>query len=105
MRIGLDILSEVAGRSSGTETYLQGFFQALQRINEGRHQFFLFVNAGNREFYTIPDRYFTQVRFPFSSRRQFLRVLSQLSLIPFHARRLSLDVVNFLGTTGAFALG
>ena len=105
MRIGLDILSEVAGRSSGTETYLQGFLKGLANVNNAQHEFFLFVNSGCEEFYRPPDERFHQVHFPFSNRRRPLRVLTQLSLIPYHARRLDLDVVNFLGTTGAPFVG
>jgi glycosyltransferase involved in cell wall biosynthesis len=105
VRIGLDILSEVAGRSSGSETYLQGFLKGLASINNAEHNFFLFVNSGCEEFYHPPDERFHQVHFPFSNRRRPLRVLSQLSLIPYHSRRLKLDVVNFLGTTGAPFVG
>lgn len=105
MRIGLDILSEIAGQSSGTETYLQGFLNALIRVNNGEHQFFCFVNSGNKALYRIQDRSFQQVCFPFSNTIRPLRVLSQLLLMPYYARRLRLDVVNFLGTTGAFFVG
>lgn len=105
MRIGLDILSEVAGRSSGTETYLQGFLKGLANVNNAQHEFFLFVNSGCEEFYRPLDGRFHQVHLPFSNRRRPLRVLTQLSLIPYHARRLNLDVVNFLGTTGAPFVG
>jgi len=101
VRIGLDILSEVAGRSSGTETYLKGFLKGLANVNNAQHEYFLFVNSGCEELYHPPD----QVHFPFSNRHRPLRVLTQLSLIPYHARRLSLDVVNFLGTTGAPFVG
>jgi glycosyltransferase involved in cell wall biosynthesis len=106
LRVGLDLLSEVAGQSSGTETYLMGFLNALAGLNRGgEHEFFLFLNPGNEEFYRTHVPGFPVVHFPFSSRRQEWRVLSQLSLIPVQARRLRLDVVNFLGTTGAFAVG
>src|SRR5215831_2281858 len=104
LRIGLDILSEVAGRSSGTETYLKGFLNALVRINKGRHQFFCFVNSGNKNLYSFEDASFSQVTFPFSNVYRPLRVMTQLGLFPYYARKLSLDVVNFLGTTGAFGL-
>ena len=99
------MLSEVAGRSSGTETYLQGFLKGLASVDNAQHEFFLFVNSGCEEFYRPSDERFHQVHFPFSNRRRPLRVLTQLSLIPYHARRLNLDVVNFLGTTGAFFVG
>ncbi len=99
------MLSEVAGRSSGTETYLKGFLKGLASVNNAKHEFFLFVNSGSEEFYHSPDARFHQVHFPFSNRRRPLRVLTQLSLIPYHARRLDLDVVNFLGTTGAPFIG
>ena len=102
MRIGLDILSEVAGLSSGTETYLRGFLGGLSRVADPGDEFFLFVNSGCAESYQPPDKRFRQVHFPFSNRRRPLRVATQLSLIPYNARRLNLDVVNFLGTTGAF---
>jgi glycosyltransferase involved in cell wall biosynthesis len=105
MRIGLDILSEIAGRSSGTETYLLGFLRALEQVGRGQHQIYLFVNSANDDFYKKVVPAFEYVRFPFSSRYRPLRALSQLSLVPFHARRLDLDVVNFLGTTGAFGVG
>src|SRR5260370_17966681 len=105
MRIGLDMLSEVAGRSSGTETYLKGFLKGLASVNNAKHEFFLFVNSGSEEFYHPPDARFHQVHFRFSNRRRPLRVLTQLSLIPYHARKLDLDVVNFLGTTGAPFVG
>jgi glycosyltransferase involved in cell wall biosynthesis len=105
VRIGLDILSEIAGESSGTETYLLGFLRALRGVSEGQHEFFLFVNTGNKAFYQEVVPGFKQVQFPFSSHCKPLRVLSQLSLIPFRARRLNLDVINFLGTTGAFGVG
>ena len=105
MRIGLDILSEVAGQSSGSETYLKGFLKGLASVNNAKHELFLFVNSGCEEFYQPPDERFHQVHFPFSNRRRPLRVLSQLSLIPYHVRRLKLDVVNFLGTTGAPFVG
>jgi glycosyltransferase involved in cell wall biosynthesis len=105
MRIGLDLLSEVAGRSSGTETYLTGFLNALREVNEGLHEFYLFVNAGNQQLYAIDGSHFCQVRFPSSNLQRALRVLTQLALIPVEARRLKLDVVNFLGTTGAFGVG
>jgi len=105
MRIGLDILSEIAGRSSGTETYLQGFLKGLARVNDGSHEFFLFVNSACEDFYRIEGGAFTQVHFPFSNRVRPLRVLSQMLLIPYHARKLKLDLVNFLGTTGAFHVG
>jgi len=105
VRIGLDILSEVAGRSSGTETYLQGFLHALKRVNCDKHEFFLFVNSGNEFLYRVEDPCFRQVHFPCSNNRRPLRVLSQLLLTPYYARKLKLDVVNFLGTTGAFFVG
>jgi glycosyltransferase involved in cell wall biosynthesis len=105
MRIGLDILSEVAGRSSGTETYLQGFLKGLAAVSDGQHEFFLFVNSGCERFYCPLDERFHLVHFPFSNRRRPLRVLTQLLLIPYYARKLNLDVVNFLGTTGAFLVG
>jgi glycosyltransferase involved in cell wall biosynthesis len=105
MRIGLDILCEVAGRSSGTQTYLEGFLNALAKANDGKHEFFLFVNSSNERHYRIDDAHFRQVPFPFSSRTRPLRVLTQLLLIPYHARRLNLDILNFLGTTGAFLVG
>src|SRR2546422_7327146 len=105
MRIGLDLLSELAGQSSGTETYLTGFLNALVAVNHGRHEFFLFVNSGNEDLYRINTSQFSQVHFPFSNTHRARRVLSQLALIPYQARRLKLDVVSFLGTTGAFGVG
>jgi len=105
MRIGIDILSEIAGQASGTETYLQGFLKALAEVDAFQDEIFLFVNSSNQDFYNVRRAGFRQVRFPFSAQHKPLRVLSQLILIPYYARRLELDVVNFLGTTGAFAVG
>ncbi len=105
MRIGLDLLSEVAGRSSGTETYLMGFLKALAAATADDSEVFLFVNSQNARLYEVQGTRFHHVRLPFSNRQPGLRVLSQLFLIPYHARSLGLDVVNFLGTTGAFFAG
>lgn len=105
MRIGLDFLSDSYETSSGTVTYLNGFMKALSSIDDGGNEYYLFVNSGNiKLFEHFKSPKFHVVHFPFSNKKRELRVLSQLCMVPYHARRLRLDAVDFFGTTGVGCL-
>jgi glycosyltransferase involved in cell wall biosynthesis len=101
MRIGLDILYEEPERSSGTLTYLQGFLRAMEAECGAEDQIFLFANPRSIEFCRQYAPNFRTIIFPFAGMGRPVRTILQLLLIPLYSRILKLDVVNFLGTTGA----
>jgi glycosyltransferase involved in cell wall biosynthesis len=48
---------------------------------------------------------FHTIVFPFAGKNRVIRTILQYLLIPMYSRRLKLDAINFLGTTGAFFTG
>jgi glycosyltransferase involved in cell wall biosynthesis len=101
MRIGLDILYEKPEKSTGTLTYLQGFLKALEAACGAEDRLFLFANPQSIEFCKQYASNYHSIILPMSGMGRPSRTMIQLFLIPIYARILKLDVVNFLGTTGA----
>jgi glycosyltransferase involved in cell wall biosynthesis len=101
MRIGLDILYEKPEKSTGTLTYLQGFLKALEAACGAADRLFLFANPRCIEFCREYAPNCHPIILPFTGMGRPARTLLQHLLIPLYARILKLDVVNFLGTTGA----
>jgi glycosyltransferase involved in cell wall biosynthesis len=101
MRIGLDILYEEPEISSGTLTYLQGFLRAMEAECGAEDRLFLFANPRTVEFCKRYAPNYHTIIFPLAGMGRPVRTILQLLLIPLYARILKLDVINFLGTTGA----
>lgn len=99
------MLYEKPSQSTGTVTYLQGFLKALDTISCGRHKFFLFANPESYEFCKYHAPNYKTIIFPFSGKTRAIRTLMQFLLVPLYSRIYSLDVINFLGTTGSFCTG
>jgi glycosyltransferase involved in cell wall biosynthesis len=101
MRIGLDILYEKPEKSTGTLTYLQGFLKALDTACGAEDRLFLFANPRSIDFCREFAPNYRTIILPFTGMGRPVRTLLQHLLIPLYARILKLDVINFLGTTGA----
>ena len=104
MRIGLDISSVKVGQCTGIETYTRGFLGTLSGVNDSEHDYYAFTTANNLSLADPSFRRIRFVTFPGNNQRRWLRVLMQQTLIPYHARRLGLDVVNFQNGIAALTL-
>lgn len=96
MRIGLNLLYLIPGRSGGTETYGRGLMRALADA-DAANEYFVFLN---REAHAVPvpaAANFHRVDCAVPAVYRSLRYAWEQAILPRQLRRLGIDVVHSLG--------
>lgn len=94
MRIGIDLLAERAGRSTGGETVAYNVVRCMQSLNNGKHTFYLFINERSVGLYgRLVDDFSKTVTIPISGEHRGARVVSQQVSLPYYIHRLALDSI------------
>jgi len=93
MRIAIDTLFERATDPSSAMDYLVNLVSYLSKVGS-QHSYFLFVGRlGAQRFQSLCGDNMSLVDCLVSNEHRALRILSQQSLIPWHMKRLNVDVL------------
>ena len=95
MRIGLNLLYLIPGRSGGTETYGRSLIHALSTIDQ-QNEYFIFFNRTASQVPVPAARNFHRVDCAVSAVRS-LRYGWEQSVLPLHLKKLKIDLVHSLG--------
>lgn len=98
MRIAINTLYENPLRPTGSWSYNAYLMRHLGEIDQS-NEYFVFVSDANRMAFENDFPNFSLVNCRFSNERRPMRILAEQTMIPWHTRRLGIDVLYSPGNT------
>jgi glycosyltransferase involved in cell wall biosynthesis len=96
MRIGINLLYLIPGRSGGTETYARALLHSLAALDQ-QNEYFVFFNKKSSGIPLPAASNFHRYDCSVAAIHQVFRYAWEQLVLPFHLKRLKIDVVHSLG--------